>query len=81
MDELLTSGADDARMDGVLDHIESCAECAAQFELLNRLRTEDLVEEPEDAAFLAMRRDVIRGIRNGEPGGDSLFDRIRALFV
>ena len=81
MDELLTSGADDARMDGVLDHVESCGDCAAHFELLNRLRTDDLVDEPVDAAFLSMRRGVIREIRTGEPDGSSFFDRIRALFA
>jgi len=81
MDELLTSGADDARMDGVLDHIESCEDCAAHFELLNRLRMDELVDEPEDPAFLAMRRGVIREIRKSEPDTSSLFDRIRALFA
>lgn len=81
MDELLTSGADDARMDGVLDHIESCAGCAAHFELLNRLRTEDLVDEPRDADFLAMRRSVIREIRTSASGTHSLFETIRALFA
>ena len=65
MDELLTAGVDDARMDGVLDHVESCEECAAHFEVLNRLRTDDLVDEPADGDFLQMRRGVIREIRRG----------------
>ncbi len=81
MDELLTTGADDARMDGVLDHIESCEDCASHFELLNRLRTEDLVDEPADPEFLAMRRSVLRGIRTNASEAATLIERMRALFA
>jgi hypothetical protein len=81
MDEVLTTGADDARMDGVLDHIESCTDCAAHFELLSRLRTDDLVGEPADAELLAMRRSVLREIRKGASSSSSFVERIRFLFA
>lgn len=81
MDELMASGADDARMDEVLDHVESCRECAAHFDLLGRLRAEGTVSEPEDAQFLAMRRSVLREIRKGEPATASFMDRLRSLFA
>jgi hypothetical protein len=81
MDELMASGADDARMDEVLDHVESCRACAAHFDLLGRLRAGEPVSEPEEAEFLAMRRSVLREIRKGEPVPGTLMDRIRAFFA
>ena len=81
MDGLLSAGEDDARMDGVLDHIEACTDCAAHFETLNRLRTEPAFDEPEHAEFLAMRRAVLREIRNEPEPAGSFVDRIRTLFA
>lgn len=81
MDELVSAGVDDARMDGVLDHIETCQECGAHFELLTRLRSEDLVDEPDDASFLEMRRNVIRGIRTGGADSTTFVEKMRALFA
>lgn len=80
MDELFDERLDEARADELLGHIDGCAECAAHWGLLGRLRA-GAAAEPTDAALLAMRRGVIRSIRATGPGAAGWLERLRATFA
>lgn len=81
MDELFDERIDEARADELLGHIDSCAACAAHYGLLGRLRAGSSGADPSDAAFLAMRRGVIRSIRTSAGTAPGLLDRLRAAFA
>ncbi len=80
MDELFDARLSDARADELLGHIDRCAECAGQWELLGRLR-EGAADEPSETAMLEVRRGVIRTIRMSQGGAVGWLERLRAALM
>lgn len=80
MDELFDEKLDEARADELLGHIDGCAECAGQWDLLGRLRA-GVASEPTDSEMLAMRRGVIRRIRASEGRSPGWLERLRAALM
>ncbi|MBI2212929.1 MAG: zf-HC2 domain-containing protein [Acidobacteria bacterium] len=80
MDELFDETLEESRADELLEHIDGCAECAAHWGLVGRLRA-SAAAEPTDADLLAMRRGVIRSIRAGAPGTAGWIEALRTMLM
>jgi len=63
----------------LLDHIDSCGSCAGLFDLVGRMRADDVVPDPGDARLVEMRRQVMRSIRRGD--GETLGSRFAATLA
>jgi hypothetical protein len=64
IDRTHTGESSEEEREALLEHLESCLECSELFEIVGKLKGEELYPEPSDKELLSIRRAVIREVRS-----------------